>query len=50
MTLVHTPGHTPGTLSMIFQVKDSGRPLTVAYSGGTAFNFLNTVPETRHLH
>jgi len=29
---------------MIFQVKDNGRPLTVAYSGGTAFNFVNDVP------
>jgi metallo-beta-lactamase class B len=36
VTLVSTPGHTPGTLSMIFSVKDHGRPLTVAYSGGTA--------------
>ncbi len=44
VTLVPTPGHTPGTLSMIFQVKDNGRPLTVAYSGGTAFNFVNDVP------
>jgi metallo-beta-lactamase class B len=44
VTLVPTPGHTPGTLSMIFQVKDQGRPLTVAYSGGTAFNFPNDVP------
>ena len=44
VTLITTPGHTPGTLSMIFQVKDNGRPLTVAYSGGTAFNFVNDVP------
>ena len=44
VTLVATPGHTPGTLSMIFQVKDNGTPLTVAYSGGTAFNFPNDVP------
>jgi metallo-beta-lactamase class B len=44
VTLVTTPGHTPGTLSMIFQVKDNGKPLTVAYSGGTAFNFVNDVP------
>jgi metallo-beta-lactamase class B len=36
---VSTPGHTPGTLSFIFPVKDGGRTLTVAYSGGTAFNF-----------
>jgi metallo-beta-lactamase class B len=29
---------------MFFPVKDQGRPLTVAYSGGTAFNFVNDVP------
>jgi len=44
VTLVSTPGHTPGTLSMIFPVKDNGRSITVAYSGGTAFNFVNDVP------
>jgi metallo-beta-lactamase class B len=37
--IVATPGHSPGTLSYIFSVRDGGRPLTVAYSGGTAFNF-----------
>ena len=37
--VIATPGHTAGTLSYIFPVKDSGRTLTVAYSGGTAFNF-----------
>ena len=44
VTIVTTPGHTPGTLSMVFTVKDRGKPLTVAYSGGTAFNFPSTVP------
>ena len=39
VTLITTPGHTLGTLSMIFTVKDHGKPLTIAYSGGTAFNF-----------
>ena len=43
VTLALTPGHTPGTVSMFFQVEDNGRPLTVAYSGGTAFNFPNDV-------
>jgi metallo-beta-lactamase class B len=43
VTLALTPGHTPGTVSMFFEVKDGGRPLTVAYSGGTAFNFVNDV-------
>ncbi len=42
VTVIATPGHTPGTLSMIFTVKDNGKPLTVAYSGGTAFNFPST--------
>jgi metallo-beta-lactamase class B len=42
VTLIATPGHTPGTFSMIFTVKDNGKPLTVAYSGGTAFNFPST--------
>jgi metallo-beta-lactamase class B len=36
VTLVSTPGHTAGTLSMLFTVRDHGRPLTVVYSGGTA--------------
>jgi metallo-beta-lactamase class B len=44
VTLVLMPGHTPGTVSMIFQVKDNGMPLTVAFSGGTEFNFVNDVP------
>jgi metallo-beta-lactamase class B len=38
------PGHTPGTVSMIFEVKDNGTPLTVAFSGGTEFNFVNDLP------
>jgi len=44
VTILTTPGHTPGTLSMLFTVKDHGKPLQVAYSGGTAFNFPSTVP------
>ncbi len=39
VNVVATPGHTPGTLSYVFPVKDGGRTLTVTYSGGTAFNF-----------
>jgi metallo-beta-lactamase class B len=35
VTIVATPGHTPGTLSYVFPVKDGGRMLMVAYSGGT---------------
>jgi len=43
VTIVTTPGHTPGTLSMLFTVKDNGKAIHVAYSGGTAFNFPSTV-------
>ncbi len=44
VTIVPMPGHTPGTLSLIFGVKDNGKPLTVAFPGGTEFNFVNDVP------
>jgi len=44
VTIYRTPGHTPGTISSIFQVHDHGKPLTVVYSGGTEFNFPNDVP------
>jgi metallo-beta-lactamase class B len=37
--VIATPGHTPGTLSYIFQVTEGSRTLTVMYAGGTAFNF-----------
>jgi metallo-beta-lactamase class B len=40
-----TPGHTPGTLSYTFTVLDRGKPVHVAYSGGTAFNFVNNAPD-----
>lgn len=33
--IIFTPGHTPGTLSYIFPVKDKGKTVMVAYSGGT---------------
>ena len=33
--IIATPGHTPGTLSYVFPVRDEGRPVMVAYSGGT---------------
>jgi len=44
VTLYLLPGHTPGSIGGIFQVHDQGKPLTVAYSGGTEFNFPNDVP------
>jgi metallo-beta-lactamase class B len=37
--IVTTPGHTAGTLSFLFEVKDNGQPLRVAYVGGTAIPF-----------
>ncbi len=33
--IVATPGHTDGTISYVFPVKDGGRTINVAYSGGT---------------
>jgi len=33
--IVFTPGHTVGTLSYVFPVKDHGKKVMVAYSGGT---------------
>jgi len=43
VTIVTTPGHTLGTLSMLFTVKDKGKPLNVAYSGGTALGFRSPI-------
>jgi metallo-beta-lactamase class B len=37
--IVTMPGHTPGTLSYLFEVRDNGKPLRVAYVGGTAVPF-----------
>lgn len=45
VNIYDTPGHTEGTLSYVFTVYDNGRPLNVAYSGGTAFNFVNSTPD-----
>ena len=45
VTIWLTPGHTPGTLSYAFTVLDRGKPVNVAYSGGTAFNFVNNTPD-----
>lgn len=39
VTLFVTPGHTPGTLSLVFTVKDQGRTHRAMLWGGTAFNF-----------
>ena len=45
VTIWLTPGHTPGTLSYTFTALDHGKPVNVAYSGGTAFNFVNNTPD-----
>jgi len=45
VTIWLTPGHTPGTLSYTFTALDRGKPVNVAYSGGTAFNFVNNTPD-----
>ena len=37
--VVTMPGHTPGTLSYLFEVRDHGKPMKVAYVGGTAIPF-----------
>ena len=37
--VVTMPGHTPGTLSYLIEVKDNGKPLKIAYVGGTAIPF-----------
>jgi metallo-beta-lactamase class B len=36
------PGHTAGTLSYLFEVRDNGKPMRVAYVGGTAINMRGT--------
>ncbi|HEX4996709.1 MAG TPA: MBL fold metallo-hydrolase [Terriglobia bacterium] len=38
VTMYLTPGHTPGTISSIFQVKDNGKTHTVALWGGMGLN------------
>src|SRR4029079_3600242 len=42
LKVVTMPGHTPGTLSYVFEVRDNGKPLRVAYVGGTAIPFNGT--------
>jgi metallo-beta-lactamase class B len=37
ITMYLTPGHTPGTLSLIVPVKDHGKPLTLGMWGGRPF-------------
>lgn len=37
VTLYVTPGHTPGTLSAVFETSDRGEPHVVGFWGGTGF-------------
>jgi len=47
ITIYVTPGHTQGTLSSIIPVKDKGQNHTVAYWGGTMYNWIGrTKPNT----
>jgi len=39
LRIVTVPGHTPGTLSYLFEIRDHGKPVRVAYVGGTAIPF-----------
>ncbi len=39
LRIVTMPGHTPGTLSYLFEVRDRGKPMRVGYVGGTAIPF-----------
>ena len=42
MQILTMPGHTAGTLSYLFEIKDNGKPLRVVYVGGTAIPFDGT--------
>jgi metallo-beta-lactamase class B len=42
MKIITMPGHTAGTLSYLFEIKDNGKPLRVVYVGGTAIPFDGT--------
>jgi glyoxylase-like metal-dependent hydrolase (beta-lactamase superfamily II) len=42
--IVTMPGHTPGTLSFLFEFTDKGQKIRAAYSGGTAISFTNPNP------
>ena len=44
--IIATPGHTPGTLSYVFPVKDRGKTVIVAYSGGTLTGAFGSDGET----
>src|SRR5947209_13958669 len=43
-TTYRMPAHKHVTIGRIYQLHEHGKTLTVAYSGGTEFNFVNDVP------
>jgi metallo-beta-lactamase class B len=47
VTMYLTPGHTPGTISTVFPVRDGGQRHTVVTMGGTGFNFTLTPDKPR---
>jgi metallo-beta-lactamase class B len=47
MTLYLTPGHTEGTISTLFPVRDGGQPHVAATWGGTLFNFGPNLPRLK---
>jgi metallo-beta-lactamase class B len=42
LTMYVTPGHTPGTISLLIPVKDGGKQHLAAMWGGMTFNFQKT--------
>ena len=42
LKIITMPGHTPGTISFLFEFKDNGETIKVAYPGGTAISFTGT--------
>lgn len=42
LRIVTYPGHTPGTISFLFEYMDGGKPVKAAYVGGTLFSFTGT--------
>ena len=42
LKIITMPGHTPGTISFLFEFEDNGEKIKVAYPGGTAISFTGT--------
>ena len=48
--IVTYPGHTPGTISFLFEYMDGGKPVKAAYVGGTLFSFIGDCRVLRPVH